>query len=206
MRRSLYLLKRLFVEEWSTLLVVNLLAVLVSLPLVTIGPALLAMNGVLTRLVDDRFAGSTKDVFLSVFKQKFWRGIQLEAAAVVYILAMLWCVAVADKLEGMGQTLMNGTLWISLFLAAITSVHLVPLLSDSDTPFFQALWDSLLLAFARLPQTILAAVCVYGLLYGFWLLYPISIVPYAMIVLAAAAALSTAFTWPSIDELIFAEQ
>lgn len=205
MRRSLSLLKRLILEEWSTLLVVNLLAVLLSLPLVTIGPALLAMNGVLTRLVDDRFAGSTKDVFLTVFKEKIWRGIQLEIVAVLYVLAMLWCIAVADVLEGMGQMLLNGTLWISLFLAAITSVYLVPLLCDSDTPFFRALWNSLLLAFARLPQSILAVVCVYGLMFGFWLLYPISILPYAMIVLAAAAALSIAFTWPVIDELIFTE-
>lgn len=205
MRRSLYLLKRLFLEEWSTLLVVNIMAVLLSLPLVTIGPALLAMNGVLTRLADDRFAGSTKDVFLSVFKEKFWRGIQLEALVFLYALPMLWCVAVADTLEGTSQMLLNGTLWVSLFLAAITSVYLVPLLCDSDSPFFKALWDSLLLAFARLPQSILAAVCVYGLMYGFWLLYPISILFYAMIVLAAAAALSIAFTWPVIDELIFAE-
>ena len=54
MGQTTELLKRLFLEEWKALLLANLLFTAFSLPLLTVGPALLAMNGVLTRRADDR--------------------------------------------------------------------------------------------------------------------------------------------------------
>lgn len=205
MHSTAELLKRFFCEEWKTLLLVNILAAVFSLPLITAGPALLAMNGVLIRLADGRCGISRWEEFWSVFKGKFWRGIQLEALAGLYLLAMLWSVALADNLEGTGRAAVWLFLSLSLFLAATASVYLVPLLADSRIPFFQALWDAVFLAAARLPRSILAAAAVYGLAYGFLLLYPISVLPYAMFAAAAAAAVSTAVVWPAIDKLIFSE-
>lgn len=205
MQSSVELLKRFFCEELKTLLLVNILTIAFSLPLVTAGPALLAMNGVLIRVADDRCGVSRWEEFWSVFKAKFWRGVLLEALAGLYLLAMLWSAALAGALEGAGRAAVWAFLSISLFLAATASVYLVPLLADSHIPFFQALWDSVFLAFARLPRSVLAAAAVYGLAYGFLLLYPISILPYGMFVAAAAAAVSIAVVWPAVDELIFPE-
>ena len=95
---------------------------------------------------------------------------------------------------------------LSLFLAAMTGVYLVPLLADSSIPFFSALWDAALLSFARLHRTLLAMGAVYGSLCVFLLLYPISVLPWAMLLLAAAAAISVALVWPAINELIFPQE
>lgn len=206
MGQTTELLKRLFLEEWKTLLLANLLFTAFSLPLLTVGPALLAMNGVLTRRVDDRGNSSCWVDFWYVFKAKFWRGIQLEVTVGLYLLIILWSSSVAEQMEGVGGTILWLFMALSLFLAAMTGVYLVPLLADSSIPFFSALWDAVLLSFARLPRTLLAMGAVYGSLFVFLLLYPISVLPWAMLLLAAAAALSIALVWPAINELIFPQE
>lgn len=206
MGQTTQLLKRLFSEEWKTLLLVNILFSAFSLPLVTAGPALLAMTGVLTRRADDRGSVSCWTDFWAVFKEKFWRGVQMEAAAAVYLAVILWSVSVAGRMEGAGREALKLFVLLSVSLAAGASVYLVPLLADSTIPFAACLCNAVLLAFARLPRTLLAVTGVYGLLAVFVLLYPVSVLPYAMFVLAAATALAVALVWPAILELIFAEE
>ena len=203
MEQTIARLKRLFLEEWKTLLMVNVLFTIASLPILTVGPALLAMNGVLTRVADDRSGCACWAEFWNVFKAKFWRGIQLEVIGGAYLFTVLWSGAVAQRLDTAGQTAMWLCLSLSVFLAAMVSVYLVPLLADSDLPFFRCLWNGVLLSFVRLPRTLLAMAAVYGLLYLFVLLYPVSVLPYAMLVLAVAAAISTAVVWPAVNALIF---
>ena len=106
MGQTTELLKRLFLEEWKALLLANLLFTAFSLPLLTVGPALLAMNGVLTRRADDRGNSSCWVDFWYVFKAKFWRGIQLEAVVGLYLLIILWSASVAGQLDGAGRTML----------------------------------------------------------------------------------------------------
>lgn len=49
-----YVLKRLFGEEFNNLLLLNLLTVGLCIPVVTAGPAILAMKGTLVKILDDR--------------------------------------------------------------------------------------------------------------------------------------------------------
>ena len=138
MGQTTELLKRLFLEEWKALLLANLLFTAFSLPLLTVGPALLAMNGVLTRRADDRGNSSCWVDFWYVFKAKFWRGIQLEAVVGLYLLIILWSASVAGQLDGAGRTMLWLFISLSLFLAAMTGVYLVPLLADKHTVLFSA--------------------------------------------------------------------
>ncbi len=201
MQQTVTIIKRFFGEEWKTLMILSALTVVFSLPVVTIGPALLALNGVLTRISDNRCDLSRIREFLNVFKRKFKRGLLLEVLAAIYIWAMLYARSLAESLS-QGGTVVWVFLTISLSLAAMVSVYFVPLLADSRIPFFQALWDSVCLALAKLPRTLLAVAAVYGLGYVFILLYPISVLLYALFVLGAMAALSVAVTWPVISETV----
>lgn len=201
MQQTVTIIKRFFGEEWKTLMILSALTVVFSLPVVTIGPALLALNGVLTRISDNRCDLSRIREFLNVFKRKFKRGLLLEVLAAIYIWAMLYARSLAESLS-QGGTVVWVFLTISLSLAAMVSVYFVPLLADSRIPFFQALWDSVCLALAKLPRTLLAVAAVYGLGFVFILLYPISVLLYALFVLGAMAALSVAVTWPVISETV----
>ena len=205
MGESIQMLKRLFGEEWKSMMLLSAAAVVCALPVITIGPSLLAMNAVLTRLADDRCQGGILQEFWSAFRTKFLRGLMLEGVAGLYLLAMAWSAALADALEKGGGAI-RVLLFVSLALAAMVSVYLVPLLADSTTPFFSALWNSVCLALACLPRTLLAAGAVYGMMYLFLLLYPISVLVYVLFALAATAAVSVSIVWPAIDALLFAPE
>ena len=200
MGESVQMLRRLFGEEWKSLMVLSVAAAVCSLPLVTAGPALLAMNGALTRLADDRCRGGVLGEFWAVFRAKFLRGLALEGLAALYLLAMAYSAALADAVEGGG--VVRVLLFLSLSLAAMVSVYWVPLLADTTIPFFPALWDAVCLALACLPRTLLAAGAVCGLMGVFVLLYPITVLVYVLFLLAAAAAVSVSIVWPAIDTLL----
>lgn len=131
MRDTVLTLKRLFGEEWKNLMLLSIAAAVFSLPLITIGPSLLALHGVLMRIMDgtcdlDRFRE-----FRSLFRACFWRGLMLEAAAAGYLLVMFWCVALQDAM-GSGKAALQTALWVSLFLAGGVAVYLIPLLADKS--------------------------------------------------------------------------
>lgn len=205
MKQSFSILKKMIIEHWNTLLKVNVLTVLACLPLVTIGPAVLAMNGVLTRLADDRLTGDVMDTFLTIFRQKFRRGLVLELVAGAYLFMMLWCAGLADVLEQENRMVLQGAMALSGCLTGCISVYWVPLLADSDVPAFRGIWDGLLLALSGFPQALVGAGVVYGAMICFWLIYPISVLLYVLILPALAAGISVAMTWPTIDRLFFAE-
>ena len=138
MRDTVLTLKRLFGEEWKNLMLLSIAAAVFSLPLITIGPSLLALHGVLMRIMDgtcdlDRFRE-----FRSLFRACFWRGLMLEAAAAGYLLVMFWCVALQDAM-GSGKAALQTALWVSLFLAGGVAVYLIPLLADKSLSGRQAL-------------------------------------------------------------------
>ena len=173
MRDTVLTLKRLFGEEWKNLMLLSIAAAVFSLPLITIGPSLLALHGVLMRIMDgtcdlDRFRE-----FRSLFRACFWRGLMLEAAAAGYLLVMFWCVALQDAM-GSGKAALQTALWVSLFLAGGVAVYLIPLLADKSLSGRQALRGAVDLAVLCLPQTVLATLALYGSIFLFALLYPVS--------------------------------
>lgn len=205
MRQSVTILKKLIVEHWITLLKLNIITIIACLPVVTIGPAVLAMNGVLTRLADDRMDGSVKDSFLRIFRKKFRRGLILELVVGAYLFMMLWCVGLVDVMAQDQQTVLRGAMALSGCLFGGISVYWVPLLADSNVPALRGIWDGFLLALSGLPQALISAAVVYGSMFCFWLIYPISILLYVLIVPAFVSGVSVAMTWPVIDRLFFQE-
>lgn len=202
MQKTISILKRLFSEEWKTLLEINLMATVFSLLVITAGPALLAMHGVLIRLADDRCDGSRRAEFWALFKSKFLYGVLLEVIAAVYGFAMLWCLALADRLEGAQQMVLRMLIFVSLFLAAGTGAFFIPLLSGATMRFSSAFWNALRLAFGCFPRTLLSLVTTGAVVLFGAALFPVSIVPLALFVVAAGTAASVAVVWPAIDELI----
>lgn len=75
-----YVLKRLFGEEFNNLLLLNLLTVGLCIPVVTAGPAILAMKGTLVKILDDRCDLRRIHEFWGLFKKKFWKGLLFEGA------------------------------------------------------------------------------------------------------------------------------
>jgi len=197
----LYVIKRLFREEFNSLFFLNLIVAALCIPVVTIGAALLALTGTLVKIADDRCDFNRIKEFWSLFKSKFWNGVLFELLLAGYAFVLLWSQSLALQLDGNGDFILILTLVFTL-LAAAVSVSVAAILASVRAPFGQCLWNGLILAVGRFPRVALSALCVYGMLYVGFLLYPISMVPLMIIMISTTAVLSLACIWPALDELV----
>lgn len=194
-------IKRLFGEEFNNLLFLNLIVMLLCLPVITIGPALLALTGTLVKILDDRCQLNRLKEFWSLFKSKFLVGVLFELLLAGYAFLLLWSQSLALRL-GDGSDFVLLLTFLFTILAAAVSVSTGAILASVKAPFGQCLWNGLLLAVGCFPRVALSAVCVYGMLYVGFLLYPISVVPVMVIMISTTAVLSLACIWPVLDELV----
>lgn len=193
-------IKRLFGEEFNSLLLLNLITAALTLPVVTLGPALVALYGTLYKVLDDTCDRSRVRQFWTLFKAKFWKGVLLELTVGGYGAMLLWCSALAGKLGDRGLVLWMVTVLMGSW-AALSSVCVCQLLAATEQPFGTALWNGICLALGRLPLSLPAALSTYGVLLVCYLLYPISILPLAVILLSAMAALAVSILTPAVQEL-----
>ena len=100
-------MKRLFGEEFNNLLAMNLITAALCVPVVTAGPALLALLGTLIKIMDDRCSLSRVKEYKALFQKKFWKGVALEAVMLTYGAAMVWCLSLGSAL-GEGGTVLRG--------------------------------------------------------------------------------------------------
>ncbi len=197
-------IKRLFTEEFNNLLFLNLITAALCLPVVTIGPALLALTGTLVKIVDDRCGLSRVKEFWSLFRSKFWQGVLFELLVAAYAVLLLMSQTLALQLGEFSDLVLVLTLVLAV-IAAMVSVCLCVILASVKMPFGQALWNSILMTLGRFPPVFFSALCVYGMLYLSILLYPVSLFPIAVILISATAAVSLSCLWPSLDELVLSQ-
>ena len=193
--------KRLVTEEFNALMMMNLMVVLLCLPVITIGPALLALSGTMIKILDDRCRQSPVKEFWCTFRDKFWVGIAYEAVFAGYAFILLWAQSMGLALGEDGEFVLVLTLIVGIF-AAMVSVTTLLIAAGVRQSFFHSLWNGLLLALGRFPQTLLSTFCVYGMVYLGFLLYPISLVPMMVIMISVTAALSLSCLWPAYQSNI----
>lgn len=194
-------IKRLFGEEFNSLLFMNLLTAVFMLPIVTIVPALLALNGTLIKILDGTCQLNRLREYRSLFKKKFWRGVLLEGIFVLYGAMILWCLSLASTLGERGTVLWCVSVLMA-FLATLSGLCACQILASTESTVFSALWNGICLALGRFPRAFLAAVCTFGILIVCYLLYPVSILPLAVLLLSVMAALSVSALFDTLQELV----
>lgn len=160
--------------ECVTLVKLNLLFLLSCLPLVTIPPAIFAMNQVVRKMVLDQ----PVDCFYHyrmAFKQ-FWK----QAYGAFFLTALplgfagFGAVFYLRRAAEVPLLFLPFTLCSTVFLAAIlASVYLYGILSTGK-PLREALRLSLMLGIAKPLRAVLAVLCYYGLLLAAVLEFPLS--------------------------------
>lgn len=194
-------IKRLFGEEFNTLLFLNLLTAALMLPVVTIGPALLALNGTLIKILDNTCDIHRVQEYWRLFKKKFWKGILFELVLGAYGLMILWCISLAGQLGERGLVLWAVSVLMA-FLAALSGVCICQIMASVEMLFTAALWNGVCMALGRFPHAFLAALSTYGILFLCYLIYPVSILPLAVLLLSVMAALSVSALFDTLDELV----
>ena len=194
-------MKRLFGEEFNNLLFMNLITAVLCVPVITAGPALLALMGTLIKIVDNRCELNRLKEYKALFKKKFFKGVLLELMVIAYAVAILWCLSVADALGEDGTVLRVATLAVG-FIACVVSVPVWLILAGVEMPFGAAFWNGVCLALGRFPLAAMSALWVYGVVLAAVLFYPVSLAFVMMILISAMAVIALAILWPAYEPLV----
>lgn len=194
-------MKRLFGEEFNNLLFMNLLTAALCVPIITAGPALMALMGTLIKIVDNRCELNRLKEYKALFKKKFFKGVLFEAVVLLYGAAILWCFSLADALGEGGTVLRVATLAVG-FIACVVSVPVWLILAGVEMPFGAAFWNGVCFALGRFPLAAMSALWVYGVVLAAVLFYPVSLAFVVMILISAMAVIALAILWPAYGPLV----
>lgn len=148
--------------------ILSLLAILFSLPIITIGPSLTAVFYVGLKLVKDEEGYVWKD-FLKSFKQNLKQGVIIELIIVVLAVLLIidigicrnWANATGSMLV---ELLMFAVIGMLIVLAAVV-LYVFPVLARFDNTVLATLRNSLVLCMHHFPQTFSMMLATYGLIY-----------------------------------------
>ena len=148
--------------------ILGVLAVVFSIPVITIGPTLTAVFYVALKLVKNE-EGYIWKGFWKSWKQNFKQGFLIElmvvALAAVLFVDFRVCAQWASA-EGttFPRLLMFGILGFGMVLGA-TVMYVFPVLARFDNTVIKTIKNSLVLCMHHLPQTIVMLIATYGLSY-----------------------------------------
>ena len=150
-----------FMTKVADIMILNLLFIITSLPVVTIGASMTALYYVSMKLVRDEEGGIVRSYFHSFrvnFRQAtiFWLGTVLVMGVLIADLLIL------ARIDSPIAAAMNtGILIIGIAILMILQ-YLFPLIAKFDAGLLQTLKNACLMSMAHLPKTILMTAFVAG--------------------------------------------
>lgn len=157
-------------------ILLNILVLVFSIPIVTIGPALTAMYYVALKEVRNE-EGYLWKSFWKAFKENFKQGFIIELivilVAVVFYVNIVTCYRWTYEGSMLGQILMFLNIGLAIICVAAL-IYIFPLLAQFRNTVKGTLFNSLLMAMKHLPQTIVLLILT-GLLVYAIISYPLFI-------------------------------
>ncbi|MEG0853338.1 MAG: YesL family protein, partial [Angelakisella sp.] len=186
-------------EFWS-LLVLNLTYVLACIPIITIGPATVALNRVTITMVRDQNVYPWRD-FWDAMRKNWKQGLLFGIPATLFVAAAIWINL--GMLLGGATTLSMAFIFLWTFLGVSLGCYIFPMAAYVDLPSLPMLKNSMFLIVLGKFRTI-AAVAVSIAASTLAIAYfPIS--PMVMIFLGYFAFLSlfiSFMVWPVIERFV----
>lgn len=141
-------------SKMADLMILNLITICCCLPIVTIGPALTAMNYMALKICRDENNGVLKPYFKS-FKDNFIQGtiIGLLITAAGFVLAFD-LYAMADPETVISNVIRVAVIVATLILLFIT-MFVFPVLGRFENTVFKTIKNALLLSMIQFPKTVL---------------------------------------------------
>ena len=146
-----------FLNKMADLLILNLIALLMCLPIITAGASLTAMHYVLLKMVRGEEGYIVKSFFRS-FKREF------RQATVLWIVFMALAALMASNLtlvlQGTGRfpIWLPSSILVVAFLELMFMIYTFAMLSRFDNSIYQTLINAVTLTFSELPRSLEMAV------------------------------------------------
>lgn len=150
-----------FLSKMADLLILNILFILCSIPIVTIGASLTAMSCVSLKMKDG-LEGYVWKTFLKSFRDNF-----RQATVIWLIMALAAVVLVVDLLltrtsAGTIQHVVQISVYVGILLWIMFISVVFPLLSRFDNTIRNTMRNAALLAVGNAPRTLLMSAIIFG--------------------------------------------
>ena len=150
-----------FMTKVADIMILNLLFILTSLPVITIGAAWTSLYYVSMKLVRDEEGGIVRSFFQS-FRMNFRQATVFGVGTVVVYAVLIADLLILAQIDSPYAAAMNmGVLIIGVVILMILQ-YLFPLVAKFDASLKQTLKNACLMAVAHLPKTILMTAFVAG--------------------------------------------
>ena len=138
----------------ADLAVLNMVCIICCLPVVTMGPALVALNKTVYDLTLDRCGGILRTYFRA-FRSNLRQGMAVGLLGLLAIAALV-CDFILLRLyyTGNAYTLLVCLIYLLGFLTAAVLSYLLPLIGRYENKLFQHFQNALILSIRYLPKTI----------------------------------------------------
>ena len=143
-----------FLNGLADVIILNLLFVLCSIPVVTIGPSLCALSYATVKLIEGG-EGYTFRNFFKAFKQNLLQGTIIGVIMLLFAAAVVLDYSILAAQTGSVRTVMFVTLVVGVIAWLMVFVYIFPLQARFYNPVRITFTNALILAIANLPVTLL---------------------------------------------------
>lgn len=140
-----------FLEKAANLMLLNLLWIVCSLPIITIGASSIALYTMVFKLLSESEGTDIVKPFFRIFRKEFWRSECMFGITLALALVLTANAFVSQRLP---TPLSVGAL-IPLILFIFSSGYIFPLYAKFENSFFNTLKNAVLLSLLHLPKSIL---------------------------------------------------
>lgn len=188
-------------HNFMTLVIANLLFVLGSLGVVTIGPSLAALHYICGQLAAGRPPVYLWREFWQAFKENFVKGLLAELVFVAYSFVLWWALRLLEENGYVGFPLYLLLMIVTLFFLMCYS-WVFPQIAMLDIPLGACFINAVSLALVRPLHALGAALISAGLVVGAFFLLPATLMVYIVLLFAVAALVKASFVWPVLERFL----
>ncbi|MBR4403558.1 MAG: DUF624 domain-containing protein [Clostridiales bacterium] len=156
-----------FLTGLCNLIIVNLLFILTSIPVFTIGASLTALYRITIAILAGDNPAIFRDYF-KAFKDNFLKATLLELLYAIVSAFFIFEVVMVNTMMSPDLSWVQYIPYFFLLLILAHTLYSFPLLAWFEESFGQILKNALLLSITNLPVTIMYVIFTAGLAYAFW--------------------------------------
>jgi uncharacterized membrane protein YesL len=164
-----------FATKVSQLFLLNILWIIFSIPIITIGAATSAVYYVTLKMVKNE-DGYIIEGFWNAFRQNLKQGILIECVLLVggvILIGDIWYFLQMGNTIGF---IIAGIFSMGLTIYVLTVIFTFPLLAKFSNTVLGTLKNALLMSLTHLPSSIAMAVLLLIMMYGFYVSVPLMII------------------------------
>lgn len=142
-----------FMGKVADLMILNILTILCSIPIFTIGASVTALNYVTMKMVRDEEAYIAKGYFRA-FKENFKKSTLIWLIALASLIVLVLDFDIMSQMSGTMATVVRYGLWLIALIYAMILLYVFPLTAKFENTIKNTIRNAFLMSIRHLPRTI----------------------------------------------------